>query len=143
MVYAVNSGFSLAKKTWPIAGAGIFMILLLTANGIAQSVRERIPEFAVLETLGYPGTTLMAMVFTETLIPCMTGAVLGTGLADLLTRLPAHYLPGDLSGIPQPTLSPQVLAWSIGCALLLAGASALAPMLRLRQLSVTDALAGH
>lgn len=143
MEYAVNSGFSLANKTWPIAGAGIFMILLLTANGIAQSVRERIPEFAVLATLGYPGTTLMAMVLTEALIPCMTGAVLGTGLAGLLTRLPAHCLPGDLSGIPQPTLSPQVLACSIGCALLLAGASALAPMLRLRQLSITDALAGY
>src|SRR6185312_15203898 len=53
-VYAINSGFSLATKIWPIAGAGIFMILLLTANGIAQSVRERTSEFAVLETLGYP-----------------------------------------------------------------------------------------
>lgn len=143
MVYAVNSGFSLASKTWPIAGAGIFMILLLTANGIAQSVRERIPEFAVLETLGYPDKSLMALVFAEALIPCVAGALLGLGLADLLTRLPAHYLPGDLSGIPKPTLSLEVLAWSIGCALLLAGAGALAPMLRLRQLSITDALAGR
>jgi putative ABC transport system permease protein len=142
-VYAINSGFSLASKTWPIAGAGIFMILLLTANGIAQSVRERIPEFAVLETLGYTDSSLMALVFAEALIPCVAGALLGTGLADLLTWLPAHYLPSDLSGMPKPTLSPQVLAWSIGCALLLAGASALAPMLRLRQLSVTDALAGR
>jgi putative ABC transport system permease protein len=140
-MYAVNSGFSLVTKTWPIAGAGIFMILLLTANGIAQSVRERTPEFAVLETLGYPDTSLMALVFAEALVPCVAGAILGTGLADLLSRLPAHFLPSDLSGVPKPTLSPEVLVWSIGCALLLAGASALAPMLRLRRLSVTDALA--
>ena len=142
-VYVVNSGFSLARKVWAIAGAGIFMILLLTANGIAQSVRERTPEFAVLETLGYPDTSLLVLVFVEALIPCLAGALLGTGLADLLTRVPGHYLPSDFSGIPKPTLSPEVLLWSLGCALLLAAASALAPMLRLRQLSVTDALAGR
>lgn len=142
-VYAINSGFSLATKIWPIAGAGIFMILLLTANGIAQSVRERTSEFAVLEALGYTGRILMALVFGEALIPCLAGALLGTGLADLLTRVPAHYLPTDFSGVPKPTLSPEVLAWSAGWALMLAAASALAPMLRLRQLNVMDALAGR
>jgi putative ABC transport system permease protein len=142
-LYAINSGFSLARRAWLIAGAGIFMILLLTANGIAQSVRERTPEFAVLETLGYPSTRLMALVFAEALIPCLAGALLGTGLADVLTRMPTPYLPHDFSGIPTPTLSPQVLGWSVGCALLLAAASAMIPMLRLRQISVTDALAGR
>ena len=142
-VYAVNSGFSLAKSTWLLAGAGIFMILLLTANGIAQSVRERTPEFAVLETLGYPDPALMTLVFAEALIPSVVGAVVGIGLADLLTRVPIHYLPQGLSGVPQPTLSLGVLAWAIGCAVLLAAVSAMTPMLRLRQISVTDALSGR
>jgi putative ABC transport system permease protein len=142
-LYAINSGFSLAKRTWLIAGAGIFMILLLTANGLAQSVRERTPEFAVLETLGYSATRMMALVLAEALIPCLAGALFGTGLADVLTRIPPPYLPHDFSGIPTPTLSPQVLGWSIGCAVLLAAVSALIPMLRLRQISVTDALAGR
>lgn len=142
-LYAVNSGFSLAKSAWLIAGAGIFMILLLTANGIAQSVRERKPEFAVLETLGYPHAGLMMLVLAEALIPCLTGAAVGTGLAALLTRLPIHHLPHDLSGIPPPTLSPEVLAWSLGCAVLLAAVGAMTPVLRLRQISVADALAGR
>lgn len=142
-MYAINSGFSLAKNIWLIAGAGLFMILLLTANGIAQSVRERTPEFAVLETLGYPNTSLMALVFAEAVIPCLAGAVVGTGLAHLLTRVPTSYLPNDFSGIPQPSISPEVLAWSLGCALLLAAVSATVPMLKLRRLSVTDALAGR
>jgi putative ABC transport system permease protein len=142
-LYAVNSGFSLASRTWLIAGAGIFMILLLTANGIAQSVRERTPEFAVLETVGYPATNLMALVFAEALIPCLMGALLGTGLAGVLTRMPTPYLPHDFSGIPTPTLSPLVLGWSIGCALLLAAVSAVTPMLRLRRICVSDALAGR
>jgi putative ABC transport system permease protein len=143
MIYAVDSGFSLARSTGWIAGAGMFMILLLTANGIAQSVRERTPEFAVLETLGYPPAGLVALVFSEALVPSLAGALLGPGLADLLTRIPTHYLPHGVSGIPKPTVSPQVLAWSVGCALLLASVSALAPLLKLRRMSVTDALAGR
>lgn len=142
-VNAVNSGISVASKTWPVAGAGIFMILLLTANGIAQSVRERTPEFAVLKTLGYSDITLMALVFAEVAIPCLAGAALGTALAALLTRLPTHYLPADLGNLPKPELSIIVATSAVGCALLLAAASAVIPMRRLRHLSVTDALAGR
>lgn len=143
MLYAVNSGLSMAKSTWPIAGAGFFMILLLTANGIAQSVNERATEFAVLEAFGFRVEGLMALVFAESLIPCLVGAVLGTVLADIMTQVPARYLVLDFSGIPKPTLTPQVLGWSVMCALVLAIASATVPMLRLRHLSVADALSGR
>jgi putative ABC transport system permease protein len=140
---AVNSGISVASKTWPVAGAGIFMILLLTANGLAQSVRERTPEFAVLKTLGYGQPTLMALVFAEAAIPCVSGAAVGAAVAVLLTLLPTHYLPTDLASLPKPTLSLAVLSLSLGCALILALAGAAIPMQRLRNLSVTDALAGR
>ncbi len=139
----VNSGISVAAKTWPVAGAGIFMILLLTGNGIAQSVRERTPEFAVLKTLGYRQSALMALVFAEAAIPCLTGAAIGAVLAAVLARWPTHLLPPGLAGLPKPTLSLGVLSFSFGCALLLALAGAAIPLLRLRKLSVTDALAGR
>lgn len=139
----INSGISVSAKTWPIAGAGIFMILLLTANGLAQSVRERTPEFAVLKTLGYRQSMLMALVFAEAAIPCLAGAGIGMGVAAFMTRLPVRYLAADLSSLPPPTLSLAVLSVSLGCALLLALAGAAIPMRRLRHLSVTDALAGR
>jgi putative ABC transport system permease protein len=142
-VDSVNAGISVASKTWPIAGAGIFMILLLTANGLAQSVRDRTPEFAVLKTVGYRQSTLMGLVFAEGAIPCVSGAALGLGLASLLTRLPLNFLPPDLASLPKPTLSWAVLAASIGCALLLALVGAAILMRRLRRLSVTDTLAGR
>jgi putative ABC transport system permease protein len=121
----------------------MFMILLLTGNGIAQSVRERTSEFAVLKTLGYRQSDLMALVFAEAAIPCLAGAAIGMGLAVLMTRLPIHYLPPDLSSLPKPTLSLAVLSVSLGSALLLALAGAAIPMQRLRHLCVTDALAGR
>jgi putative ABC transport system permease protein len=142
-VDAVTSGISVASKTWPVAAAGIFMILLLTANGIAQSVRERTPQFAVLKTLGYRQSILMALVCAEAALPCIAGAVIGMGLAACMTRLPTHYLPSALASLPKPTLSIAVLAVSLGCAVLLALASAAIPVRRLRYLSVTDALAGR
>jgi putative ABC transport system permease protein len=139
----VDAGISVAAKTWPIAGAGIFMILLLTGNGIAQSVRERSGEFAVLKTLGYRQSSLMALVFAEAAIPCLTGAAIGMGLAVLMSRMPLRYLPEDLASLPKPTLSLAVLSVSLICALLLALAGAAIPMRRLRNLSVTDTLAGR
>jgi putative ABC transport system permease protein len=139
----VNSAISVSSRTGPIAGAGVFMILLLIANGVAQSVRERIPEFAMLQTLGYRPRMLMALVFAEVAIPCVAGALVGIALAVMLTRLPAHYLPSDLNEMPKPTFSWMALAWVLGCALLLALASAVIPSRRLQRSSVTDALAGR
>jgi putative ABC transport system permease protein len=138
-----RSGISAAQVTWPVAGAGIFMILLVTANGIAQSVRTRIPEFAVLAAVGYRHSALCGLVVLEAHVPCLAGAALGTALAAALTAWPANYLPQDLQGVPAPTLSPIVAVWALVFALALALVGSLPPVLRLRRLTVTDALAGR
>lgn len=138
-----NSGISAAAVIWPVAGAGIFMILLVTANGIAQSVRERVPEFGVLSAMGFPVGTLCALVVLEAAVPCLAGSVLGTVLAAFLTWIPASTLPHDLQHIPAPSVSPLVAGWAIGLALVLALVASMPPVLRLYRLSVTDALAGR
>lgn len=143
MIYVINSGYSIAKVIWPLAGAGFFMILLLIANGIALSVRERITEFAVLETIGYPVTLLMGLVFAEALIPCLAGALIGSGLTDVIADLPGHYLPQNLSNVPTPTLTAAVVGWCMAAGLAVATASTILPMVRLRRISITDALAGR
>jgi putative ABC transport system permease protein len=141
--FSFNSGIAAASVTWPVGGAGLFMILLLAANGIAQSVRERIPEFAVLKMLGFRDLTLSSLVFMEAAIPCLVGGVAGTGLAAALTRWPVSYLPQDLGNLPKPTMSLTVLAMAMGFVVALALASSVIPILRLRRMSVTDALAGR
>ena len=141
--FAINSGIAAASVTWPIAGAGVFMILLLMANGIAQSVRERIPEFAVLKTLGYRNTTLSALVFMEAAAPCMMGGSLGIALAAVVAQWPRRFLPQDLLDLPKPTMSIAVLATALVCVVLLTMASSVIPILRLRRMSVVDALAGR
>jgi ABC-type antimicrobial peptide transport system permease subunit len=85
----------------------------------------------------------MTLVFAEAAIPCLSGAAIGAVLAAVLELWPTHLLPPGLSDLPKPTLSFGVLAFSFGCALLLALAGAAIPMRRLRHLSVVDSLAGR
>jgi ABC-type antimicrobial peptide transport system permease subunit len=85
----------------------------------------------------------MGLVFAEAAIPCFAGAVIGMGAAKLVSGVPSNYLPADLAYLPKPTLSLAVLLVSLICALVLALASTAIPIRRLRNLSVTDALAGR
>ena len=48
-----------------IAGVVLFMILLVAANTMAQSVRERTSELAVLKTLGFGDGRILALVLLE------------------------------------------------------------------------------
>ena len=144
MLSRANRGFDTVSMTLAIGGAGFAMVLFLTANAIARSVRERVPEFAVLKTVGFLGGHLMALVFIETAIPCVLGAALGTAMAALLHRWSTHLLPQNFARLltnSTPTFA--VLALSVGLAVGLALASCAVPMFRLRRLSVTDALAGR
>ena len=140
-----NMGHSNGHGTWvttAIGAAGLFMILLLIANGIAQSVQERLPEFAVLRTFGFRTGNIMALVFCEAAIPCLAGALVGMSVAGMLSHWPARYLPGDLANLAVPTMSVGVLLGAVASAVVLACISSIAPLLRVRRMSVASELAG-
>jgi len=140
----VNSNVNIAAVTLAVGGAGLFMIVFLIANAIMRSVRERIPEFAVLMTVGYREAQLAWLVVMEAAVPCLLGALLGTGVAALVARLPSQLLNRDLRQlVSNSDIPPAVLGVALGLAVLLALASAAAPLRRLRRISVTDALAGR
>jgi putative ABC transport system permease protein len=137
-----QAGVDIPFVTMVVAGAGLFMILFLTGNGIAESVRERIPEFAMLKTLGFSDELVMALVFAEAAIPCLLGAAIGLGLAtEFAQELPRLMPPQVL--LPVPYMSASVLGLAMGSAVLVALLSAVSPILRLRRLDVASALAGR
>jgi putative ABC transport system permease protein len=139
---ASAAGIDIDFLTESVAGAGLFMILFLTANAIAQSVRERIPEFAVLKTIGFSDTGVMALVFAETMLPCLLGAAAGMIIARWIVSVVPRLLPPGF-GIPIPYLSPTVFAMAFAAALIVAGLSATLPALRLKRLDVATALSGR
>ena len=128
------------EEVWP--GAGLFMILFLIGNGIGQSVlRERIPEFAVLKTLGFSDAVVMALVFAEAAIPCLLGALAGfviaLGVASKIARLPVMQ---KILSSPPPSLSLSVVALGFVCAALVAFSGAALPAWRMRRLDIATAL---
>ena len=64
-----------------IVGAVLFTLLFLTGNMMMQSVRERIPEFAVLKTLGFSNGGVLALVLAESLLLCLIAAAVGLAFA--------------------------------------------------------------
>jgi putative ABC transport system permease protein len=118
-----------------IIAAVFFTLLFVTGNTMMQSVRERIPEFAVLKTYGFRDGVIMALVLAESLMLCVCSAALGIGIA-------ATFFPLVLRNVGLGTLllPISVLAIGLGFAALLAVISALPPALRARRLKVVDAL---
>ena len=123
-----------------IMAAVFFTLLLLTGNTMAQAVRERIPELAVLKTIGFSNRSVLWLVLAESIFLIVLGGLLGLALAALL--MPA--VSAASGGVIQlPTVLPQT--WLIGVGLMLAigVVVGLLPALRAMRLKIVDALAGR
>ena len=132
--------FNIPLVTQGVSAAGLFMILFLIANGIAQSVRERVAEFAVLKTLGFSNAGVMTLVFAEAAAPCLLGAAAGFAIAVGVASKIATLSVLQKLAVAPPSLSPGVLAIGFAFAVLVAFASAAMPAWRMRRLDIATAL---
>jgi putative ABC transport system permease protein len=119
-----------------IVGAVMFTLLFLTANTMMQSVRERIPELAVLKTLGFSGATVCALVLVESLLLCLSAAIVGLLLA-------AGALKGIGAALGTGVLPGMVVIAGLAIAAGLAIISGLAPALLAQRLNIVNALAAR
>ncbi|MCG8463914.1 MAG: ABC transporter permease, partial [Xanthomonadales bacterium] len=67
-----------------ILGAVFFTIVLVTGNTMSQAVRERIPELAVLKTLGFSNQKVLALVLSESVLLSLIGGGIGLLIAFVL-----------------------------------------------------------
>jgi len=116
--------------------AVFFTLLFLTGNTMMQSVRERVPELAVLKTVGYPDGTVLTLVLMESLLLCVSAAAIGLGIARLL-------FPLLKSVVGEVALPSSVLLAGLGVAVVLAVLTGLPPAWRAKRLDIVDALAGR
>lgn len=119
--------------------AVFFTLLLVVGNTMAQSVRERIPELAVLKTLGFSDASVLSFVFAEAFVLCLCGGLVGLLLATLAGAMVEKGSGGQFQ------LSPNLGVWLIGLAaiVLMSVAVGLLPALRASRLKIVDALAGR
>jgi putative ABC transport system permease protein len=120
--------------------AVFFTILILTGNTMAQSIRERIPELAILKTLGFSDRTVTALVLAEALVLLGFGG--GLGIAAAIGVLPV--VNRAMAGrFPPLYVSGGTWLVALGLAVAVALAIGLPPALRARRLRIVDALSGH
>lgn len=123
-----------------IMGAVFFTLILLTGNTMAQAVRERTSELAVLKTIGFSSRSVLGMVLAEGILLLVLGGVLGLALAGIVVPIVAKGSGGMLNLPPIGTQT-----WLTGLALMVAiGALVGAlPARRAMRLNIVDALAGR
>jgi putative ABC transport system permease protein len=73
-----------------ICSAVVFATLLVSANTMAMSIRERTREVAVLKTLGFTRQSVLGLFVSEAVALAAAGGVIGVGLAYLLIYAISH-----------------------------------------------------
>lgn len=119
-----------------ILSAVLFTILLIVGNTMAQTVRERTSELAVLKTLGFTNAAVLSLVLIESLWI----AVLGGGLGLLLAWVIVQQ--GDPTNglLPAFVLPTRDLLTGIGVMVLVGLLAGALPAIQAMRLRITDAL---
>jgi putative ABC transport system permease protein len=116
-----------------------FTLLMLTGNTMMQSVRDRIPELAVMKTIGFSDRAVLAFVLAEAGLLCLLAAGGGLVAGMLLAPAVGAHLPG-FGGM---ALTPGAFAAGLGIATLLAFLVGFPPAFRAMRLDIVNALTGH
>ena len=119
-----------------ILGAVFFTLLLITTNTMAQAIRERTSELAVLKTLGFTSGRVLALVLLEAGLLAVVGGAAGLGLVSVILS------GGDPTGgfLPEFAIPPHDLLVGAGLVVALGGISATWPGLRATRLQIVDGL---
>jgi putative ABC transport system permease protein len=126
-----------------ISGAVTFTILLVSANMLSMSVRERTREIGILKTLGFAGEEILGMVAGEASLIALAGGLLGCGLASALCAAISSamkHAPGFASIISGMSLTPVTAVLTLAIAALTGLASSVLPGLKAARTSIVDAL---
>jgi putative ABC transport system permease protein len=140
---AFNQGFfkqfaDIGLIVTAIMSAVFFTLLLLTGNTMAQAVRERIPELAVLKTIGFSNRSVLLLVLVEAVLLIVIGGAIGLAIATVLMPGVSAASGGviQLGTVPTST-------WVLGLGLMVVIGVVVGalPALRAMRLNIVDALA--
>lgn len=120
-----------------ICGAVVFTTLLVCANTMAMSIRERTREVAVLRTLGFTRSRILRLLLSESIAISLMGGILGVSLGTIIIMFISR--PGI--GLPVS----MHMTWLTAALVMLVSAfvglaSAVIPSYRASNLGIVDAL---
>jgi putative ABC transport system permease protein len=132
---AATAAFDMRLIVTSVGIASLFALLVVAVSTMAQSVRQRLPELAVMKALGFMDLRVAVVVATEAILLCVPAALLGLSAATALypriaTAVQAPY-------IRMPTQVPIVC---VALAFFVAMLSSIFPVWTLQRLSIVQAL---
>lgn len=119
-----------------IATAVLFTILLVSGNTMAQAIRERTNELAILKTLGFSDGRILGLVLAESCLIALLGGAVGLGLSWALIA----QVGTANAMLPPLFLRPADVAIGLFIVVLLGLATGLLPGVRASRLRIVDAL---
>ncbi len=119
-----------------ICGAVTFSILLVSANTMAMSVRERAREVGILKTIGFTTNQILGIILGEAVLISEAGAVLGLLLASGLCAGVGKAVPA----FQNLTIQGPVIAISLALAALIGVASSFIPAFGAAKTSIIEAI---
>ena len=118
--------------------AVVFTTLLVSANTMAMSIRERTREVAVLKTLGFERRTILGLFVGEAMSLSIAGGLFGCGFAWLLLTMMKNSPMGFF--LAQMKVTPGTLGVALVVAALVGFFSSLLPSYRAAQVAIVDGL---
>lgn len=132
-----NQMGNIGKIVSIVAAAVFFTMLLVTANAMAQSVRERVGEIAVMRTLGFSNGMVVALVLVEGLAITVVGGAVGLWLGNDV----AHTLGKPLQQfLPLMMTPPRAFVEGVVLAVALGVLSCVLPCLQVWRLQIVEQL---
>jgi putative ABC transport system permease protein len=122
-----------------ICFAVTFTVLLITANTMAMSVRERVREVGVLRTLGFGKPAIVGLIVGESAMISLMGGLLGVLVAEGLCWV-IRQGPAIVQQSKTLTIEAPVFAALMGVSLAVGVASSIVPAVSAARQNIVDAL---
>ena len=115
----------------------ILIIMVVTANTMAMTARERMAEYATLKTLGFAPRHLAGIVFGESITIALAGGVLGT----ILIFPAARWIEVELAQFfPAFSIAPATIAQGLLAALTVGVTAGIFPTWRAATIRIAEGL---
>ena len=132
-----NQFGNISKIVTVIVVAVFFTLLLVTANSMGQSIRERTSEIGVMKTLGFSSAQVTVLVLAESLLITFIGGGIGMFIGWLSVKGLAAAMKQFL---PLMMIPPSAFVLGAACMLILGVLSGAIPCWQAWTLKITDAL---